>query len=128
MNVLGAKRVQIPTTAGDFLARFLDSDIAKFQRTVASLCRDTIIVEFCLPTDDIYRRRHTPPNNWIKSSWASILDIIRIVLLKALCSLCPLIVVGGIEYHRMFYFSTKAFWTIFVVHNKIFTESLTYIL
>ena len=37
MKVLGAKRVPDPTTAGDFLARFLDSDIAKFQCTVEKI-------------------------------------------------------------------------------------------
>ena len=37
LKVLGAKRVPDPTTAGDFLARFLDSDIAKFQTTVEKI-------------------------------------------------------------------------------------------
>ncbi len=37
LKVLGAKRVPDPTTAGDFLARFLDSDIAKFQGTVEKI-------------------------------------------------------------------------------------------
>ena len=37
LKVLGAKRVPDPTTAGDFLARFLDSDIAKFQGAVEKI-------------------------------------------------------------------------------------------
>ena len=50
--------------------------------------------------------------------WATI----QCVLVGIASYKMPLMAVGNREFHRVFYFSEKAFYNIFVVHLKLFDE------
>ena len=86
------------------------------------LCRETLLVEFCLPWDYSYLK-------FIKSekgrpygrAWATV----RSALMRLTCAGLPIMAIGDREYHRTFYFSPEAFRNLFVVHHKFF-ESVSF--
>jgi 2-polyprenyl-3-methyl-5-hydroxy-6-metoxy-1,4-benzoquinol methylase len=89
---------------------------------VARLCRETLIVEFCLPWDDAYlkflRGPGGRPAGKLRARWRSL-------LLSSAGRGLPLMAVGDREYHRTFYFSPEAFRNLFVIHHKLF-ESVAF--
>jgi 2-polyprenyl-3-methyl-5-hydroxy-6-metoxy-1,4-benzoquinol methylase len=89
---------------------------------VARLCRETLIVEFCLPWDDAYLKFLKEPGGRpagkLRAKWRS-------RLLRLAGKGLPLMAVGDREYHRTFYFSPEAFRNLFVIHHKLF-ESIEF--
>ena len=80
---------------------------------LASLCRGTMIVEFCLPTDPAYIK-FLSKNSSFKAK-------IHSRLLRWIARDLPIMAIGSQEYHRTFYFSAGAFYNLFVIHNKLFS-------
>jgi SAM-dependent methyltransferase len=88
-------------------------------RQLAAICRETLIVEFCL-TDDpecISRLGGGP-----RKKLARTLARARSMLLRAAAWKLPIMAVADIPYHRTFYFSREAFRNLFVVHHRLFDE------
>jgi SAM-dependent methyltransferase len=92
-------------------------------KKIVKYSTDTVIVEFCLPSDPeyleylyIYRGRYLPRR------LRKLTSQVHAHLIR-LCGLSvPLMAIGNREYHRTFYFSRKAFFNLFVIHNRLFDD------
>ena len=88
---------------------------------LARLCRDTLLVEFCLPWDYSYLKFIKGATGRVHGrAWA----VARSALIRLACAGLPIMAVGDREYHRTFYFSPEAFRNTFVVHHKLFESVL----
>jgi len=89
---------------------------------LARLCRDTVLVEFCLPWDysclKFIKRENGRPYG---RAWA----MARSAFMRLTCAGLPIMAIGDREYHRTFYFSPEAFRNLFVIHHKFF-ESVSF--
>lgn len=85
----------------------------------ARLCRETLIVEFCLPWDGGYlkslKNEAGRTAGRLRTRW-------RALLIRAAGSGLPLMAVGDRPYHRTFYFSPEAFRNLFVIHHRLFSD------
>jgi 2-polyprenyl-3-methyl-5-hydroxy-6-metoxy-1,4-benzoquinol methylase len=92
---------------------------------LASLCRETMVVEFCEITDAGYLQSALPSSSGqsLASRLINRLKRLRHTLLMqwAMGNL-PLMAVGAREYHRTFYFSRAAFVNLFTVHHKLYSK------
>ena len=87
----------------------------------ASYSRDVLIVEFCNALDPAYMTycySSAGKRSFATDAWATIQSLLVSIASHKL----PLMAVGNKEYHRIFYFSERAFYNIFVVHLKLFDE------
>jgi 2-polyprenyl-3-methyl-5-hydroxy-6-metoxy-1,4-benzoquinol methylase len=93
-------------------------------RQLAAVCRETMIVEFCLPDDPEYliyvvgRSAARTRLNWVLAG-------LRSRLLRRAIGDLPLMAVGNRSYDRTFYFSPAAFENLFVLHQELF-ESVSF--
>jgi SAM-dependent methyltransferase len=104
-------------------------DPVEIMQRLASLCLDTVVVEFCLPDHRLRRKGHAP---WFgKGSGQSLpprfLDFYRKILVRMLGESVGLIVTGDpIEgedgYDWTFFFNKTAFRTVFQIQNDFFSE------
>ncbi len=88
---------------------------------LASLCKGTLIIEFCLADHPSFLE------HCYRSSAQSLLPKRRLaqvhsILLRLVAGKLPLMAVGNRENHRTFYFSEEAFYNLFVVHQKVFSS------
>jgi len=95
------------------------NDPIAVMRRVVSVCREMVIVEFCLPDDpeylvDLVARR----GSGSRAAWWAARGLSR--LLRPAVAWLPLMAVGSRPYHRTFYFSERAFRTLFTVHHPLF--------
>jgi SAM-dependent methyltransferase len=88
-------------------------------RRLLAVCRETMVIEFCLPDDPEYlvhlidpRPKHSRPAWWRAR--------IRSFMLRPALRWFPAMAVGDWEYHRTFYFTPKAFDNLFRLHLKFF--------
>ena len=88
---------------------------------LASLCRETMVVEFCLPSDDAYLSLVDSDSQTL-SFLQKLRSRQRSLILKWVCKDLPIITVGAREYHRTFYFSRSAFVNLFTRHHKLFSR------
>jgi SAM-dependent methyltransferase len=91
------------------------SDPLDTMRQLVSHCKQTLIVQFRLPSDPAYLRD-------LKSTrlWRGVTSRTYSILLALLCRRLPLMAVGNREYHRGLYFSRDAFAFLFCIHEKLF--------
>lgn len=88
---------------------------------LTELCRDTLIVEFCLVDDPDYicflYNKSEPPTfiNKIRAR-------IQSLMLRIVANKLPLMAVGNQVYHRTFYFNCQAFYNLFVTHYNLFDD------
>ena len=81
-------------------------------------CRELMVVEFCLPSDPEYIMYLYP---WMRDNRIRrLLAGIEGGLVDFFGRHLPLMAVGNRQYHRTFYFSKKAFYNLFVLHNQFF--------
>jgi SAM-dependent methyltransferase len=88
---------------------------------LASLCRETLILEFCLADDPnylcfLYSDLRAPTRLDQARAY------LRSWMMRCVAGGLPLIAVGNREYHRVFYFSREAFYNLFVIHHKLFDK------
>jgi SAM-dependent methyltransferase len=95
------------------------SDPVGAMRRLVAACRETVVVEFCLPDDPAYLvhlmdEAQTPARRaWWRAR-------IRSLLLRPITKRLPLMAIGNRTYDRTFYFSPKAFDNLFRVHLGLF--------
>lgn len=88
-------------------------------RRATQLCRETLIIEFCLPWDIHYikflsrKYQSSPLGSWRVR--------FRSLLIRLASKGVPIFAIGNREYHRTFYFSPEAFRNLFVLHHKFFS-------
>jgi SAM-dependent methyltransferase len=98
------------------------SEPIAIMKKLASLCRGTIIVEFCTPTNIKYLSQLDSAEPGIQSLWSKLSGRILSMMLKFPCSKIPLMAVGNKEYHHTFYFTEAAFRNLFCIHHKLFKK------
>jgi len=97
------------------------TDPVDAMRRLVSICRETIVVEFCLPDDPKYLVHLIDPRpEPRRSAWWSARA--RSLLLRPIASRLPLMAVGNRTYDRTLYFSPKAFDHLFRLHLGFFDE------
>ena len=88
-------------------------------RQLAEICRESLIVEFCLTDDpECISRLGGGQRKKLARTFARA----RSMLLRAVAWKLPIMAVADIPYHRTFYFSREAFRNLFVVHHRLFDE------
>lgn len=96
-------------------------DPVAFISHLATLCSDTLIIEFRLPEDPQYIE-------WMLSKGRRpglrhrLLAQVRSRVLHIAGAGLGLMAIGNREYHRVFYFSREAFYNLFVIHLKKFSH------
>jgi SAM-dependent methyltransferase len=88
-------------------------------KRLTELCRDTLIVEFCLVDDPRYLQ-HLYGDPETPTLLARARAVLRSLILRCIGAGLPLMAVGNREYHRTFYCSPAAFRNLFMVHHKFF--------
>lgn len=100
------------------------TDPVEVMRRVVDVCRETLVVEFCLPDDPEYlvhlRDRSPRPSRLSRARARA-----RSATVRAVTSRLPLMAVGDWPYHRTFYFSPRAFDHLFRLHLGFF-ESIRF--
>jgi SAM-dependent methyltransferase len=88
---------------------------------LARLCSETLIVEFRMPEDPgciesiLSRGRDVSlPQRVVARGWSRLLQVAGAGY--------PLMAVGNRKYHRVFYFSRRAFYNLFVIHLSEFRD------
>ena len=84
-----------------------------------SLCRETLIIEFCLVDDPAYLIFICAGSNPPRFR-DSIKAHLRAFILRYCTKGLPMIAVGNREYDYAFYFTREAFYNLFVIHHKLF--------
>jgi 2-polyprenyl-3-methyl-5-hydroxy-6-metoxy-1,4-benzoquinol methylase len=92
-------------------------------KTLAKLCRGTLIVEFRQPTDKQFMIEcfHSPGKTAPSRIGAIFQKAQRKVdrfLMNQAMKRIPMIGVASVQYHRTYYFTSKAFYNAFVVHDQ----------
>ena len=97
------------------------TDPVEAVRRLLRVCRETMVIEFCLPDDPEYLehlahpgRRPTRSVRWRARA--------KSVMLRPFLNRIPAMAVGNWEYHRTFYFSQAAFDNLFRLHLGFFSE------
>lgn len=102
------------------------TDPVQVMRRVTELCREQLIVEFCLPHDPIYIERHRKASPNMAPSGAGTIGRrrarIRSALLKLASAGLPIMAIGDVPYSFTFYFTPEAFYNLFVVHHQLFAR------
>lgn len=104
------------------------SDPVAVMRTLASLCRGTLVVEFRQPHDPQFVQESlhpaaelpTPDSSFGKRAVRKARMGIEAPLMELISKRMPIIGVGNVAYHRSYFFSQAAFRNTFMVHNHIF--------
>ena len=95
------------------------TDPVEVVRRLVAVCRETLVVEFCLPDDPEYlvqlRDKNPRPSRAARTRATA-----RSLALRAVAGRLPLMAVGDWPYHRTFYFSPAAFDNLFRVHLGFF--------
>ena len=97
------------------------SDPVEAMRRLLAVCRETLVVEFCLPDDPEYLVHLIDPRS-TPSRMSLLRARIRSRMLRPVLSRIPAMAVGDWEYHRTFYFSPAAFDNLFRLHLGFFEE------
>ena len=93
-------------------------------RRLLAVCKETMVIEFCLPDDPEYLvhlidKSDEPSRlSWLRAG-------VRSRMLRPFLSRYPLMAVGDWEYHRTFYFTPSAFDNLFRLHLGFF-ESIRF--
>jgi SAM-dependent methyltransferase len=97
------------------------TDPVEAVRRLLRVCRETMVVEFCLPDDPEYLEQLARPGAPLTRArrWRARL---KSLMLRPALSRFPAMAVGNWEYHRTFYFSRAAFDNLFRLHLKFFDE------
>ena len=102
------------------------TDPVAVMRQVTAICREQLIVEFCLPHDPIYiakhRRIRTTPDSASAGTVGQTRAKVRSALLKLASAGLPIMAIGDVPYSFTFYFTPEAFYNLFVIHHKLFTH------
>lgn len=88
---------------------------------VAATCRETLVVEFCLPDDPEYLVHLHDPRP-VPSRLSRARARLTSIALRPATTRLPLMAVGDWPYHRTFYFSPRAFDNLFRVHLGLFAS------
>lgn len=88
-------------------------------RRLAAHCRGSVVIEFCTVSDPAYLRYlfHDQGSTSVTGLLRTGLAYLPLRLLDAWM---PLVGVGNRSYHRVFYFSKRAFTNLFVIHHRLF--------
>lgn len=104
------------------------NDPITVMKKLTSLCRDTLVVEFRQPHDPqfVQEALHGPTEllNHRVSRLRRLARRVRLSVeapaMKLITRRLPIIGVGGVEYHRSYFFSQAGFRNAFVKHNRLF--------
>jgi 2-polyprenyl-3-methyl-5-hydroxy-6-metoxy-1,4-benzoquinol methylase len=104
-------------------------DPVAVMRRLVSLCRGTLVVEFRQPHDSQFvhecfhaRRSITARHSRVGRVSHRARMKIETRMVEWLTRNLPLIGVGGVDYHRSYFFSRAGFKNMFHVHNKMFNS------
>jgi SAM-dependent methyltransferase len=89
-------------------------------RRLVAVCRETLVVEFCLPDDPEYIVHLYDPRIGAASRPAWWRARIRSYLMRPLIGRLPLMAMGNMPYDRTYYFTPRAFDNLFRVHLGFF--------
>ena len=101
-------------------------DPVAVMRRLAALCRGTLILEFRQPHDPQFIQQCFPggPDTNSRSFLSRATRRARTAVLTRLMERAtrrfPIVGVGGVEYHRSYFFSPAGFRNMFQVHNRLF--------
>ncbi|WP_455198599.1 class I SAM-dependent methyltransferase, partial [Kaarinaea lacus] len=106
------------------------TDPMRVMKKLASLCKGTLIVEFRQPVDNqflvecFHSYEQTKPEQ--QSAMAKKIRKLRMKIerkfMNWVMKRIPMIGVASIQYHRTYFFSPKAFYNAFVVHEQLFRD------
>jgi len=97
------------------------TDPVEAVRRLLRVCRETMVIEFCLPDDPEYLEQLSDPGAPLtrRRRWGA---RVKSLMLRPALSRFPAMAVGNWEYHRTFYFSRAAFDNLFRLHLGFFDE------
>ena len=106
------------------------TDPMKVMKRLASLCKGTLIVEFRQPVDNQFLVECFHTYEQTKPKQQSVLGKkirkarmkIERIFMNWVMKRIPMIGVASIQYHRTYFFTPKAFYNAFVVHEKLFRD------
>jgi SAM-dependent methyltransferase len=95
------------------------TDPVAAMRHLVGLCRETMVVEFCLPEDPqhLVHLIDPRPHPARTARWRA---VARSLVLRRMTGGLPMMAVGNRPYDRTFYFSPQAFDHLFRVHLRFF--------
>jgi 2-polyprenyl-3-methyl-5-hydroxy-6-metoxy-1,4-benzoquinol methylase len=102
-------------------------DPVAVMKRLASLCRGTLIVEFRQPHDSQFVHECLHPRRSFQARHSLVGRVshrarmkIETRVMEWVLRQLPIVGVGGVQYHRSYFFSRAAFRNMFQVHNQIF--------
>lgn len=106
------------------------TDPMRVMKRLASLCKGTLIVEFRQPVDNqflvecfhSYEQTKPEQQSALGKKFRKARMKIERRFMNWIMKRIPMIGVASIQYHRTYFFSPKAFYNAFVVHEKLFRD------
>jgi SAM-dependent methyltransferase len=96
------------------------TDPVEAVRRLLRVCKETLVIEFCLPDDPEYLMHLASPGT--PGRFAYRRAQLRSLMIRPVLRMFPAMAVGNWGYHRTFYFSRAAFDNLFRVHLGFFDE------
>lgn len=96
------------------------TDPVEAVRRLLRVCRETMVIEFCLPDDPEYLMHLASPGTPKRLAYRR--AQLKSLMIRPVLRLIPAMAVGNWAYHRTFYFSPAAFDNLFRLHLGFFDE------
>jgi len=98
------------------------SDPVEAVRRLLAVCRETMVIEFCLPDDTEHLVVVLGGTDGQTRRLVRARARARSLVMRAALRRMPMMAVGNWEYHRTFYFTPEAFDNLFRLHLGFFDE------